>query len=193
MRPDLEKIWVPMGSGRVFFPFAPQADDIHLPDIARGLARQCRYGGQTERYYSVAEHSLILARYFHHKGCPVNVCLAALLHDAAEAYVGDIRRPIKALAPELEQYEMVILDMIMQHCGVEVTREEWQMIMRADTDIIYNEYISLFPEIGRWRFDSIGLVLAMPIKGMDPYWAEREWLAMAESWMREMRTTKEAV
>lgn len=70
----------------------PDPQDIHLEDIARALANTSRWAGHTPHYYSVAEHSIRVAMLVepHHK-------LQALLHDAAEAYLGDIPTPIKRL------------------------------------------------------------------------------------------------
>lgn len=78
-------------SGRQFWPTDPRPDDVNILDIAHSLAMQCRYAGHCLRYYSVAEHSVLMARYVapEHK-------LAALLHDATEAYLVDVPRPIKA-------------------------------------------------------------------------------------------------
>lgn len=68
----------------------PHPDDVQLDDIGKALANISRWGGQTRHYYSVAEHSIRVAMLVepHHR-------LQALLHDAAEAYLGDIPTPIK--------------------------------------------------------------------------------------------------
>ncbi|RIA22635.1 hypothetical protein DFO61_3325 [Ectopseudomonas oleovorans] len=70
----------------------PQAKQIRIDDICHGLAHVCRFNGQTRHHYSVAQHSLIVADIV-----PQEHKLAALLHDAAEAYMADIARPIKLL------------------------------------------------------------------------------------------------
>lgn len=77
-------------SGRVIDFLAPDPAQIHLDDIARGLARQARYTGQTVRPYSVAMHSLLVAELVPHEHR-----LHALLHDAPEAYTGDAPSPMK--------------------------------------------------------------------------------------------------
>lgn len=77
-------------SGRVIDFLAPDAAQIHLDDIARGLARHARYTGQTVRPYTVAMHSLLVAELVPHEHR-----LHALLHDAPEAYTGDAPSPMK--------------------------------------------------------------------------------------------------
>jgi hypothetical protein len=82
--------WMQTFSGIQFWPLDPRLDEICIEDIAHSLAYQCRYNGHCGTFYSVAEHSVILAGYAkpEHK-------LAALLHDAAEAYICDVPRPVK--------------------------------------------------------------------------------------------------
>ena len=78
-----------------FQPFAPSADEVRLEDIARGLANTCRFGGQTPVFYSVAQHSVLVANLVHSATGDRNMALLALHHDSAEAYLGDIPRPLK--------------------------------------------------------------------------------------------------
>lgn len=74
----------------------PQAKTIYLQDIAHGLARTCRFGGQCSDFYSVAEHAVLCAWYADGRGA-LNEQLACLHHDDAEAYLGDVPRPMKKL------------------------------------------------------------------------------------------------
>lgn len=96
--------WLQTFSGVAFYPFDPHPEDINIQDIAHQLSMICRYGGAVSSFYSVAEHSLILARYVR-KVRPNNprLALQALLHDAAEAYICDIPRPLK-LMPQMDGY-----------------------------------------------------------------------------------------
>jgi uncharacterized protein len=77
----------------------PLSLDNHftVEDIAAGLSKQCRFNGQIDRFYSVAEHSVLVSRMV-----PDSLALAALMHDAAEAYLGDVVTPLKSL---IEGYE----------------------------------------------------------------------------------------
>lgn len=78
--------------GRLFFACDPRPDEVHIDDIARQCSRLCRFGGATTKFLSVAEH-LYICSYL----VPEEDALEALLHDAAEAYIGDMIRPLKML------------------------------------------------------------------------------------------------
>ncbi|MBX7271089.1 phosphohydrolase [Stutzerimonas chloritidismutans] len=82
--------WILTRSGRRFDLLAPKADQVCTLDIAHALSQLCRFNGHTSRHYSVAQHSLLVASIV-----PAEHQLAALLHDATEAYVGDMVRPLK--------------------------------------------------------------------------------------------------
>jgi hypothetical protein len=75
----------------------PNPDTIYLKDIAHALANTCRYGGHCLRFYSVAEHSVFVSRRLERRGYSRETQLAGLHHDDAEAYLGDIPRPMKSL------------------------------------------------------------------------------------------------
>jgi hypothetical protein len=82
-------------SGRRVNPFAPSPDDIDLDDIAVALSNQCRFGGHTRRYYSVAQHACIVSDQVLASGGDAHMALWALLHDASEAYLIDLPHPLK--------------------------------------------------------------------------------------------------
>lgn len=82
--------WMQTASGGKFYPLDPRADEIHIDDIAHALSNICRYGGHTTRFLSVAEHCVMVSL-----SVPEEHALWALLHDASEAYVGDMIRPLK--------------------------------------------------------------------------------------------------
>ena len=82
-------------SGRWVNPFDPDPDQIELADIARALANQCRFGGHCRTFYSVAQHCVLVSELIEEEGGSTEDALAALMHDAAEAYLGDLPHPIK--------------------------------------------------------------------------------------------------
>lgn len=82
--------WMQTASGGAYWPLDPRVDEISIEDIAHALAHICRYGGHCRKFYSVAEHSVIVSRLV-----PQEHALVALMHDATEAYCGDIVRPLK--------------------------------------------------------------------------------------------------
>jgi hypothetical protein len=82
-------------SGRWVNPFDPDPNQIELADIARALANQCRFGGHCRTFYSVAQHCVIVSELIEEEGASADQALAGLMHDAAEAYLGDLPHPIK--------------------------------------------------------------------------------------------------
>lgn len=82
-------------SGRVVSVIDPRPDDIDLGDIAWALSMQCRYSGHILRRWSVASHSIACVLEAERRGLPADIQAACLMHDAAEAYVGDLIWPVK--------------------------------------------------------------------------------------------------
>jgi hypothetical protein len=82
-------------SGRRVNPLDASAADIDPADVARALAHICRFGGHSRHFYSVAQHSVIVCDLLEAEGATPDELMAALLHDASEAYLGDLPHPIK--------------------------------------------------------------------------------------------------
>jgi hypothetical protein len=82
-------------SGRWVNPFDPDPAQLDAGDIARALANQCRFGGHSRGFYSVAQHSVIVSRLVEERGADTEEVFAALMHDATEAYLGDMPHPLK--------------------------------------------------------------------------------------------------
>ena len=82
-------------SGRWVNPFDPDPEQLDAGDIARALANQCRFGGHSRVFYSVAQPCVIVSRVVEERGGDVEDVFAALMHDAGEAYLGDMPHPIK--------------------------------------------------------------------------------------------------
>ena len=88
--------WMSTFTGHQFWPLDPRAEEVDIRDVAHALSMTCRYGGHCLRFYSVAEHSVHVARWLQaHYGDLPAVVLKGLLHDAPEAYLTDVPRPIK--------------------------------------------------------------------------------------------------
>src|SRR3954471_13385944 len=86
-------------SGRWVNPFDPDPSQLDAGDIARALANQCRFGGHCRAFYSVAQHSVIVSELVERRGGDVEDVFAALMHDATEAYLGDMPHPLKHRSP----------------------------------------------------------------------------------------------
>ena len=102
--------------GNRFFLTNPHIDDVAIEDIAHGLAYQCRFNGQTRAFYSVAQHSLMVMSLV-----PEELRFSALLHDAAEAYLGDMVKPLKNLFPEFSLIEAHVMEIIGHRFGLDLT------------------------------------------------------------------------
>ena len=88
--------WIDTWSGRKFWPLDPHPQDVAIEDIAGALSNLCRFGGHTREFYSVAQHSVLVAEVLSAE--PADTRMWALLHDAAEAYLVDVPRPLKTTA-----------------------------------------------------------------------------------------------
>ncbi|RUV05228.1 hypothetical protein EOB36_00705 [Mesorhizobium sp. M6A.T.Cr.TU.017.01.1.1] len=86
-------------SGAILDFLDPWSSEFTIDDIAHGLSLICRYSGQCDRFYSVAEHCV------HVSEVAKDHAYAALMHDAAEAFVGDVTRPLKQLLPAYKAIE----------------------------------------------------------------------------------------
>lgn len=105
--------WILTHSGKHFDLIDPQPDMIDLLDIAHALANCCRYAGHSRAYYSVAQHSVLASQIVSE-----DFALEALLHDASEAYIGDVTRPLKHLLPDYRAIEQKIEAAIRSACGL---------------------------------------------------------------------------
>ena len=119
--------WLQTYTGRAVWPFDPTPESIAVEDIAHALAMICRFGGHCCAYYSVAEHSLLVASQV---SPPTR--LAALLHDAAEAYLGDMPRPLKPRLHAFCDAEDRLQTLIYNLFGIALSAAQSAEIKHAD-------------------------------------------------------------
>lgn len=93
------RTWIQTFTGRQVWPLNPRVEDLCVEDIAHALSLQCRFTGHTRAFYSVAQHSVLASAH-----CP-EAPLWALLHDAAEAYLADVARPVKGFLTNYREAE----------------------------------------------------------------------------------------
>jgi uncharacterized protein len=132
-------------TGRSLHLLAPTHDAISIHDIAHALSLQCLFAGQIGAFYSVAQHSVLCSQY-----CEPEDALAALLHDAAEAYMSDLPRPVKAIAG-MDRFlacEQHLLTVILQRFGLSGRIPE--SVTRADNLLCLTEAQELFVVPPAW-------------------------------------------
>lgn len=134
-------------SGIHFTPVNPDPAQIEIRDIAHSLSLLCRANGHFKYFYTVAQHSIACAAEAKARNHSVRVQLGCLLHDAAEAYVSDVTRPVKALLPEYLPIEDRLFDAIMaKYLGSELTEEERRQVFEIDDDMLALEFKEIMPE-----------------------------------------------
>jgi 5'-deoxynucleotidase YfbR-like HD superfamily hydrolase len=156
-------------SGAQFDFLDPWSSEFTIEDIAHGLSLICRYAGQCDRFYSVAEHSL------HVSDTVPRFAYAALMHDAAEAFVGDVTRPLKQLLPAYKKIEHNVESAIFQRFGVPHPLPE--TVKEADLRVLAAEQEQIMPYgTNRWAIDG-GIHLApIRVESLAPQEAKRLFL-----------------
>lgn len=96
-------------------------DDIDITHIAHALSMQCRYNGQIPSFYSVAQHSTFVSNILYNMTNDKQIALCGLLHDAAEAYIGDIVAPFKNRLPFTKELEGKIIGRILDKYNIKHT------------------------------------------------------------------------
>jgi uncharacterized protein len=134
-----EATWIETSSGRRFDVTRPRAEDVHIDDIALSLAQTCRFRGHALRWISVGWHSIVVHDVTARLGADRAARLAALLHDAAEAYVGDMPRPLKAVFPEFVLAESRVQKVIHRKFGLQPSEEVTALIRKVDNQTLLEE------------------------------------------------------
>lgn len=124
-----------------FTPLEPHINQIHIRDIAHALSLLTRANGHFPEFYSVAQHSIQCCKEAIARGYSNRVILAALLHDASEAYLSDITRPVKRNLKEYGRIEKKLQDIIYQRfLGSTLTQEETKLVKLIDDTCLYHEF-----------------------------------------------------
>lgn len=129
-----------------FYPLDPNIDDIDIDDIAHALSLLCRANGHFKHFYSVGLHSINCAKEAIARGYSKNVVLGCLLHDASEAYLADITRPVKKHLHKYLEIEEVLQNKVFEKWIPTLSAEERKLVFEIDDAILYYEFISLFEE-----------------------------------------------
>jgi hypothetical protein len=160
-------------TGKKFHPFDPKPDQICIEDIAHGLSLLCRFAGQCPNFYSVAEHSLYVA-----ERLPDNLKLEGLLHDASEAYLADLPRPVKTALPEYKAIELSVESVISEK--FDLVFPSPYHVMAADRTLLKHEIFTFF---GAQRYledfgEEYQSEVSEHLFGFDPRTAESRFLIL---------------
>jgi 5'-deoxynucleotidase YfbR-like HD superfamily hydrolase len=150
-------------TGIFFDPFEPDPELIRIEDIAHALAMQCRFGGHIRKRWSVAQHSMMVSDL-----CPADLKLHGLLHDASEAYLVDLPRPIKH-APEMKFYRVLesrVETAIALRFGLSINMPD--EVKRADQAILGAEARALKQGLDGWLQHAGAWELEGIERGVDP-------------------------
>lgn len=131
--------WMLTSTGKKYWPLDPHPDDIDIHDIAHHLSLLCRFTGACNRFYSVAEHSVLVSELVErtHPG----LAMLGLLHDATEAYLGDVGKPLKNHLPEYQVIEDANWKVMARAFGVPYDMPP--CIKKADIDVFWAECAAL--------------------------------------------------
>lgn len=131
-------------TGVMFDPLNPDPELIDIVDIAHALSMLCRANGHFQSFYSVGQHSINCMREAKARGYSEKLQLACLLHDASEAYLSDVTRPVKQELPKYLEIEKLLQNTIWnKYLDEPLSREEYDQVFEIDDAILYHEFVAL--------------------------------------------------
>lgn len=125
----------------------PKDEDFHIEDIAHALSMMIRANGHYPEFYSVAQHCLACAEEAKVRSYDQRIILACLLHDASEAYLSDLTRPVKKNILIYQQIEDQLQTRIYEHfLGTPLTKPEEKLVKNVDDAELYHEFLHFMDE-----------------------------------------------
>lgn len=171
-------LWIQTYAGLKFHPWAPSLKSFLPRDVAHSLSNLCRFNGHCREFYCVAQHSCVVAGIAMNESGRLDVGLHALLHDAAEAYVGDLVRPIKKGMPEFGLVEDGVHGAMYQAWGLRpMDKVEAGIVRWADNVALATERRDLMGEAPA-AWEDLPSPCLDHIAGVNPFAAERMFLDM---------------
>ena len=160
-----------------YFDFAnPKPDQFTIEDIAGALSKLCRFGGQSSSFYSVAEHLILCDEIALKMGCDRDCRRAVIMHDAAEAFCGDVVKPLKIMLESYAKIEQAVEDAVAAAFGIDFAKHK-DVIHKIDTSIRLSERDQLFDPDGVTWSDEAGCErFSVNLNCWNPSRAEYEFL-----------------
>jgi uncharacterized protein len=157
-----ENAWINTYSGGIFTPLNAHIEDINVLDIAHSLSMQCRWNGHCRKFYSVAEHSVYVSRLSVAYLPPIllndfkqSTMLYGLMHDATEAYLTDIPRPIKPFLKNYKEIEDRLHSVINERYSINTANVIQKAVKEADNALLWSEREALMNKAhSSWGYDS---------------------------------------
>jgi len=182
--------WIQTFKGIKFYPFDPRPEEVDIEDIAHALSMLCRFTGHTKTFYSVAQHSIGVS--FH---CGDDA-LWGLMHDASEAYLADIARPVKKHAGFhfYRQVEDSVMNAVCSKFGLNPVQPK--SVTEADELLLVSEARDFMsPLVPGWQYIPENGYKELPyrITSVSPEYAEKRFLTRFEELKRHSTDTKALV
>ena len=134
-------------SKKMFDPLHPKTELIDIEDIAHALSLLCRANGHFPTFYSVCQHSINCMQEAEARGYSRRVQLGCLLHDASEAYLSDVTRPVKAELPRYKEIEAPLQEAIWNKwLDAPLNEEELRQVFEIDDAVLLHEFLELMGE-----------------------------------------------
>jgi 5'-deoxynucleotidase YfbR-like HD superfamily hydrolase len=181
--------WIQVHSGGAFWPLDPRLEELHIEDVAQGLSHVCRFGGQCTTFYSVAQHSVFVSELCEEFTGPeadperrrLNA-LAGLLHDAPEAFISDVPRPVKAHLPHFQEIEARLWDVCARKWGLAHAETgaplfDEALVRRADDTALVTEKRQVMSRVLDWDLDEIVAPVERTVTPVSPPEARALFLA----------------
>ncbi len=167
-------------TGKKIDPMSMTADDVSIQDIAHALSLTCRGGGHVSYFFSVAQHSINCMKEAKARGWSERLQLACLLHDASEAYISDIIRPVKVHLSNYLEIESSIMNVILERFGLSNLSEEENAMWKQIDDEMMNFELRSFMKGEEYR--AVDNLVSVPDKAERPWReVEAEFIKCAEN------------
>ena len=160
--------WIMTYTGRKIDPLNPDENNIDIIDIAHALSLKCRFSGHCKEFYSVAQHSVLVSEMSIHP-------LEGLMHDASEAYLPDVVRPLKQNLNGFKEIEDSLLEVIFKKYNLifPIPKE----VKNVDSRLCLTEGRDLMPDISEWELLTICNPYEVHVSGWSPEVAKHLFLS----------------